>query len=101
MGSSFILYGRSCKDRGFSFNKGMHPCYPHYVSISWLNAKGKESFEKYRNELIQKSLLGRAMAALNQEPIDVADWMASGNCEKNPGKTGWRFDQLMGLTATM
>merc|ERR1719375_2142291 len=83
--TSFIIYGRSCSDRGYYYDHKNHPCYPDYVATAFLSAAGQKSYRRYRQELFDKSPLGKFIQATPFYYYNVTEAMLSGDCDTS----GW------------
>lgn len=83
-----IDYGLSCAERGYVFNKLVHPCFQHAYSV-YKSLETQVKYETYRQRLYDDGKLGN-MALPREQPLlnipgkpkssDVTAGMAFGNC---------------------
>lgn len=52
--TSYITYGESCADRGYTFDKKPHPCYPDDIYTAFTNAVDQKAYREYRDKKYKK-----------------------------------------------
>jgi hypothetical protein len=68
-----IDWTRSCGERGFHYNKLVHPCFQHGYSV-YISHEKQDEYEKYRDELFNP---GRKHGDWN-----VTTYMVTGGCNQ-------------------
>lgn len=74
--TSVITYGASCSDRGYTYDKKSHPCYP---KIAYTAFRSKEEQAAYRKKR-QQSYEAKSKAAGIPAVVDVTTWMIAYDC---------------------
>lgn len=79
--TSWIMYGMSCEDRGFWYNKKPHPCFPTLMYTVFWNEHAQELYRDYRQHLFDNYT-----AKLGLPQFNVTQNMLGGGCRQGDPK---------------
>lgn len=71
---SRIQFGFDCEQRGFAYDKKVHPCYPEHCYTAFYNEAAQNAYRHYRDEKFNKATYGLG------ESVNVTEWMLTGQC---------------------
>lgn len=80
---AYIVYGVTCAQMGYGYDKKPHPCYPRSMTTVFYSAEAQTVYRQYRDKHIQDELiLHQGVPEVIAKALNTTKVMMTGGCDQ-------------------